>query len=339
VVNVLHRVAACIDVGMRAVRVHELIGPAGLRVDDDAPEPRVAGGHVVIAVAAAGVNFPDLLMTRGLYQFKPALPFSPGGECAGTVTAVGDGVTAFAVGDRVACTLLSGAFAERIAVPALACAKLPAEVSFPVGAATLLTYLTTRHALIDRAAIRAGETLLVLGAAGGVGVAAIELGKRLGARVIAVASSEAKRAFCKEHGADEAIGYEALKDDVKRLTKGNGVDVCYDPVGGDAAEQALRGMAWQGRYLVVGFAAGEIPKIPLNLVLLKGCQIVGVFWGSYAMRDPAGNRAHAEAVLADVASGKLRVAVEEVLPFERAREALERLERREVKGKLVLVPR
>jgi NADPH2:quinone reductase len=323
---------------MRAVRCHELTGPAALRVDDDVPEPKPSGGQVVIDVAAAGVNFPDLLLTRGLYQFKPTPPFSPGGECAGVVRAVGDGVTALAVGDRVAATMLYGTFAEQIAVPAMTCVKLPAAVGFEVGAATLLTYATTRHALVDRAALRAGETLLVLGAAGGVGIAAIELGKLLGARVIAVAGSEAKRAFCRAHGADEAIGYEALKDDVKRLTSNNGADVIYDPVGGTASEPALRSIAWQGRYLVVGFAAGEIPKIPLNLVLLKGCQVVGVFWGSFAMRDPAANRAHAEQIFADVAAGRLKPAIDAVLPFARAAEALERLERREVMGKLVLVP-
>jgi NADPH2:quinone reductase len=323
---------------MRAVRCHELTGPSALRLDSDVAEPRAAAGHVVIDVAAAGVNFPDLLLTRGLYQFKPAPPFSPGGECAGVVRAVGDGVTALAVGDRVAATMLYGAFAEQVAVPALTCVKLPAAVGFEVGAATLLTYATTRHALVDRAALRAGETLLVLGAAGGVGVAAIELGKLLGARVIAVAGSDAKRAFCRAHGADEAIGYDAVKDDVKRLTGGNGADVVYDPVGGAGSETALRSIAWQGRFLVIGFAAGDIPKIPLNLVLLKGCQIVGVFWGSFAMRDPAANRAHAEQIFADVAAGRLAPAVDAVLPFADARAALERLERREVMGKLVLAP-
>ena len=323
---------------MRAVRCHELTGPRALRVDADVAEPAAIAGHVVVDVAAAGVNFPDILLTRGLYQFKPAPPFSPGGELAGVVRAIGGGVTGLAVGDRVAATLVYGAFAERVAVPAATCVKLPAAVGFEVGAATLLTYATTRHALVDRAALRPGETLLVLGAAGGTGTAAVELGKLLGARVIAAASTEAKRTFCRDHGADETIGYDTLKDDLKRLTKNAGVDVVYDPVGGAVAEPALRSMAWQGRYLVVGFAAGDIPKIPLNLVLLKGCQIVGVFWGSYAMRDVAGNRAHMETILADVATGKLAPAVDAVLPFERAVEALEKIEKREVKGKVVLTP-
>jgi len=325
---------------MRAVRVHELTGPAALRVDDDVPEPTVGPGQVLIEVRAAGVNFPDVLLTRGMYQFKPTLPFSPGGECAGVVRAVGAGVGSVAVGDRVAATVLHGGYVEQICVPELAVVKLPDEVGFEVGAATLLTYATTYHALVDRAAIAAGESLLVLGAAGGVGVAACELGAALGARVIAAASSDDKLAFCRAHGAAETINYatEDLKDRVKALTAGNGVDVVYDPVGGGLAEAALRGTAWQGRYLVIGFASGEIPKIPLNLVLLKGCQIVGVFWGSFAMREPTKNRAHAAQIFRWVVEGKLRPAIDEVLPFERAAEALARLEQRKVKGKLVLVP-
>jgi len=324
---------------MRAVRVHELTGPSALRVDD-VPDPVVSAGHVVIDVKACGVNFPDVLLTRGLYQFKPTAPFSPGGEAAGIVRAVGAGVTRVAVGDRVAATVLYGAFAEQLAVPELAVVKLPDAVGFEVGAATLLTYATTLHALADRAALKAGETLLVLGAAGGVGTAAVELGAVLGARVIAAASTDDKLAFCRAHGATDVINYatEDLKDRIKALTGGNGVDVVYDPVGGALAEAALRGTAWQGRYLVVGFASGDIPKIPLNLVLLKGCQIVGVFWGSFAMREPAKNRAHAEQIFAWVADGKLAPAIDAVLPFSEAAEALGRLERRAVKGKLVLTP-
>jgi NADPH2:quinone reductase len=325
---------------MRAVRAHDLSGPSGLRVDE-VPDPSVGPGQVRIEVAAAGVNFPDVLLSRGLYQFKPTLPFSPGGECAGVVREVGPGVTSVAVGDRVAATTIHGAFVEQICVPEQAAIKLPDGVGFEAGAATLLTYATTYHALVDRAALRPGEKLLVLGAAGGVGVAACELGALLGAKVIAAASSDAKLAFCREHGATECIHYgrEDLKDRVKALTSGNGVDVVYDPVGGPLAEAALRGMAWQGRYLVIGFAAGEIPKIPLNLVLLKGCSIVGVFWGSFAMRDPAKNRAHCAQLFQWVAEGKLAPAVDAVLPFDRAGEALERLEQRQVKGKLVLIPR
>jgi NADPH:quinone reductase len=324
---------------MRAVRVHELIGPSGLRVDD-IPDPSAGPGQVLIDVRASGVNFPDVLLSRGLYQFKPPPPFSPGGECAGVVREVGAGVTRVAPGDRVALTQVSGTFVEKLAAPEAAVFKLPDAVSFEVGAATLLTYLTTYHALVDRAAIQPGETLLVLGAAGGVGVAACELGAALGARVIAAASTDDKLAFCREHGATEVINYarEDLKERIKALTSGNGVNVVYDPIGGSYAETALRGTAWQGRYLVIGFASGEIPKIPLNLVLLKGCQIVGVFWGSFAMRDPARNRAHAVQIFQWVAEGKLAPAIDAVLPFERAAEALERLEQRKVKGKLVLVP-
>jgi NADPH2:quinone reductase len=324
---------------MRAVRVHELIGPAGLRVDE-VPDPTVGAGQVLVEVRASGVNFPDVLLSRGMYQFKPNPPFSPGGECAGVVREVGAGVHSVAPGDRVALTVVSGTFVEKICAPEASVIKLPDAVSFEVGAATLLTYATTYHALVDRAALAKGETLLVLGAAGGVGIAACEIGALLGARVIAAASTDDKLAFCREHGATEGINYtrEELKDRIKALTSGNGVDVVYDPIGGPLAEAALRGTAWQGRYLVIGFASGEIPKIPLNLVLLKGCQIVGVFWGSFAMRQPARNREHAHEIFRLVAEGKLRPAVDAALPFERAAEALERLEKRQVKGKLVLVP-
>jgi NADPH2:quinone reductase len=324
---------------MRAVRIHELTGPSALRVEE-VPDPQVSAGQVLIEVKAAGVNFPDILQTRGMYQFKPTPPFSPGGEAAGIVRAIGDGVTSVKVGDRVAATVLYGAYAELLVCPELAVVKLPDAVPFDVGAATLLTYATTYHALSDRAALQKGETLLVLGAAGGVGIAAVELGALMGARVIAAASSIEKLAFCRDLGASFTIDYskEDLKAQVKDVTKGNGVDVVYDPVGGSLAEPALRGMAWQGRYLVVGFASGDIPKIPLNLVLLKGCQIVGVFWGSFAMREPAKNRAHANQIFAWIADGKLRPAIDATLRFSEAAEALNRLERRQVKGKLVLVP-
>ncbi|MGE0402173.1 MAG: NADPH:quinone oxidoreductase family protein [Kofleriaceae bacterium] len=324
---------------MRAVRIHELTGPAALRLDTDVPEPVVSSGHVLIDVKAAGVNFPDILMTKGMYQFKPTPPFSPGGEVAGIVRSVGAGVTSVAPGDRVAATMMSGGFAEVVAVPEPGCVKLPDSVSFEVGAATLLTYATTLHALADRAALQKGETLLVLGAAGGVGIAAVELGALMGAKVIAAASTDDKLAFCREHGATEGINYtsEDLKERLKVLTRG-GADVVYDPVGGSLAEAALRGTAWQGRYLVVGFASGDIPKIPLNLVLLKGCQIVGVFWGSFAMREPQKNRAHAHQIFTWIAEGKLHPSVDAVLPFTAASEALARLDRRQVKGKLVLVP-
>jgi NADPH2:quinone reductase len=324
---------------MRAVRVHELIGPRGLRVDD-VESPRPGEGEVLVQVHAAGVNFPDVLLSYGKYQFKPEPPFIPGGEAAGVVSAVGAGVSGLKAGDRVAATMVNGAFAEQLVIPEAAAVKLPEGVDFTTGAITLLTYATTYHALVDRAELKAGETLLVLGAAGGVGVAAIQLGKLLGARVIAAASSAEKLDFCKRMGADDGVNYAAedLKDRVKALTGGEGVDVVYDPVGGKYSEAALRAIAWKGRLLVVGFAAGDIPKVPLNLVLLKGCQVVGVFWGAFAMRETAKNRANCEQVLRQVAQGKLKPHLDATFPFARAAEALERLERRAALGKIALVP-
>ncbi|MFO0739486.1 MAG: NADPH:quinone oxidoreductase family protein [Labilithrix sp.] len=324
---------------MRAVRSHSPAGPSSLVVDE-LPEPTPGAGEVLIDVRAAGLNFPDVLLSYGKYQFRPEPPFILGGEAAGVVKAVGDGVTSVKPGDRVATWMIHGTFAERIVVPELACVKVPEAISFETAAATLLTYATTYHALVDRAAMKPGETLLVLGAAGGVGIAAVELGKALGGKVIACASTDEKVAFCKEHGADAGINYakEDLKARAKELTNGNGADVVYDPVGGAFSEAALRSIAWEGRFLVVGFAAGEIPKIPLNLALLKGCQICGIFWGSFAMRDPARNRANGARIFEWIEQGKLSPHVDGVFPFADAKSALERMERREVKGKLVLVP-
>jgi NADPH2:quinone reductase len=323
---------------MRAVRCHELIGPSGLRVDDIA-DPTPGAGEVLIEVRAAGVNFPDILVTQGKYQFKPTPPFIPGGEVAGLVQAVGTGVTGVALGDRVAAFMLHGAFAERVVVAEQAVYPLPAAVPFEVGATSVLTYGTTMHALVDRAALAAGETLLVLGAAGGVGIAAVEIGKLLGARVIAAASSEDKLAFCRAHGADLGIDYskESLKERAKALAPA-GVDVIYDPVGGVHTEAALRAIGWGGRHLVVGFASGTIPSIPANLMLLKSCQLVGVFWGAFAAREPERNRAHLARVFAWIAEGQLRPHVDGAFPFADAGSALERLARREVQGKLALVP-
>ncbi len=324
---------------MRAVRCHELSGPSGLRVDEIPDFAPPGPGEVLIGVKAAGVNFPDVLITQGKYQFKPDPPFIPGGEVSGIVEAVGSGVTAFEVGDRVAATMLFGAFAERVVVPQEAVAKIGASVSFEIGASVLLTYATTMHALVDRAALQKGEKLLVLGAAGGVGIAAVEIGKCLGAHVIAAASSREKLEFCRAHGADAVIDYakENLKDRAKALSRG-GLDVVYDPVGGDYTEAALRSMAWGGRLLVVGFASGPIPKIPTNLILLKSCQIVGVFWGQFAMREPAKNRAHVEQVLRWIDEERIKPHVDAVVPFARAGEALAKLEQRAVRGKVVLVP-
>ncbi|MFO0612245.1 MAG: NADPH:quinone oxidoreductase family protein [Polyangiaceae bacterium] len=323
---------------MRAVRCHELIGPKGLRVDEIDP-PKPSSHDVLIETRAAGVNFPEVLLAYGKYQFKPAPPFIPGGEVAGVVREVGAAVTSLKPGDRVAATMIHGAFAEQVVVPELAAVKLPDAVSFEVGAATLLTYLTTYHALVDRAHLRSGESLLVLGAAGGVGVAAVQLGKMLGAKVIAAASTDAKIAFAKAQGASDGIVYgrEDLKERAKALS-GSGFDVIYDPVGGPYSEQALRAIGWEGRFLVVGFAHGDIPKIPLNLTLLKGCQIVGVFWGQFAMREPERNRANGALIFEAVAEGKLAPHVDAVFPFAEAAAALLKMERREVLGKLVLVP-
>jgi NADPH2:quinone reductase len=323
---------------MRAVRCHELTGPAHLRIDE-VPTPVPAAGEVRIDVKAAGVNFPDVLITQGKYQFKPALPFSPGNEVAGIVSAVGDGVTDFAVGDRVAAMMFFGAFAEQVIASAKKTVKLPEKVSFEVGASVLVTYGTTMHGLIDRARMKAGETLLVLGAAGGVGTAAIEIGKCLGGRVIAAAGTDDKLAYCKAHGADLTINYttEDLKERAKALS-GGGVDVTYDAVGGNLSEAALRAMAWYGRHLVIGFAAGDIPKIPINLLLLKSCDLIGVFWGQWTEREPAAHRQHMEQVFAWIAEGKMSPHLDAVLPFTEAAEALNKLSRREVKGKVVLVP-
>jgi NADPH2:quinone reductase len=324
---------------MHAVVCTSLEGPTGVKVAErHAPEP--GRGEVAIDVRACGVNFPDVLLSYGRYQFKPEPPFVPGGEASGVVSAVGEGVTRVRVGDRVAATMIHGAFAERVVVPELAAVKIPEGVSFETAAATLLTYLTTYHALVDRAHLREGESLLVLGAAGGVGVSAVQLGKLLGARVVAAAGTDEKIAFCKEQGADDGIAYgrEDLKERAKALSQGRGFDVIYDAVGGTYSEAALRAIAWEGRHLVVGFAAGDIPKIPLNLTLLKGCQIVGVFWGQFAVREPEKNHANAEAIFRHVAEGSLVPRIDTVFPFARAGEALARLENRDVRGKLVLVP-
>lgn len=323
---------------MRAVVCHELTGPKGLRIDDVA-EPEVGAGDVLIEARAIGVNFPDLLVIQGKYQFQPSVPFVPGGEVSGVVAAVGAGVSSVKPGDRVVALMLSNGFAERAVVPAPAVIKLPDAVSFEDAAACLWTYGTSHYALIERAQLRHGETLLVLGAAGGVGLSAVDLGKHLGARVIAAASSDEKLELCKERGADAVINYsrEDLKARAKELSNG-GVDVVYDPVGGALAQGAVRSMAWGGRFLVIGFASGDIPEVPLNVVLLKSCQIVGVFWGAFAMREPERNAKNIQEVLEWIGQGKIAPSIDATLPLERAAEALERLEARKVRGKLVLLP-
>jgi NADPH2:quinone reductase len=307
---------------------------------EEQPAPEAGAGQVVIEVKAAGVNFPDVLITQGKYQFRPEPPFSPGGEVAGIVRQVGDGVTDLALGDRVIAVFPWGGYAEQVATEAARAVRIPDGVGFDEAAGFLQAYGTSYYALVDRAALRQGETLAVLGAAGGVGLAAIEIGKLLGARVVACASSQDKLAICREHGADELVDYsrEDLKERLKALSGGQGVDVVYDPVGGDYSEQALRAIGWCGRHLVVGFAAGDIPKIPLNLVLLKSCQIVGVFWGVHVGRERERHLENVAQLLGWLAEGKLRPHVSGRYRFEKARDALVQVMERRAVGKLVLVP-
>jgi NADPH2:quinone reductase len=302
------------------------------------PDPVPGPGEVLIEVRAAGVNFPDVLIVQGKYQFKPELPFAPGGEVAGIVRTVGPGVERFKAGDRVLATMISGGYAELAVAKERQVLRLPEGLEDKVASAFALTYGTSYHALKDRAALKPGETLLVLGAAGGVGLAAVELGVVMGARVIAAASSEDKLAMTREHGAHETINYatEDLRARIKDLTAGRGVDVIYDPVGGDMAETALRSIAWEGRFLVVGFAAGEIPKLPLNLVLLKGCQVVGVFWGSFAEREPHRNEANLEEMVGWYRKGRIRPHIDGTYTLEQSIDALRRIAARQVRGKLVI---
>jgi NADPH2:quinone reductase len=309
-------------------------------VVEDVTDPVAGPGQAVVRVHAAGVNFPDALIIQNKYQFTPALPFVPGSECAGIVEQVGEGVRQVKPGDRVIALTASGAFAERVLAEAAALTPLPAEVDFATGSAFLLTYGTAYHALADRGALKPGETLLVLGAAGGVGIAAIEIGKALGARVIAAASSEEKRSICREHGADEAIDYTAadLKSVLAAMTAGKGVDVVFDPVGGAFTEAALRNCAWRGRHLVIGFANGDIPRVPSNLMLLKGCSLVGVFWGRYVKTEPAAWARDLATLFQWLRERRLRPHIAGRYPLERGAEALAALLARRASGKLVIIP-
>jgi NADPH:quinone reductase len=319
-------------------------GPDTL-VLEDRPEPQAGPGEVVLQVKACGVNFPDVLIIQDLYQFKPPRPFAPGSEVAGIVTAIGDGVTAFKPGDKVFGSTGWGGMSERVAVAATRCNPMPEGMPFDEAAAFLMTYGTSHHALKDRAKLQAGETLLVLGAAGGVGLAAVELGKAAGARVIAAVSSQEKLDFAKAHGADDGVVYargpfdkegsKALAEQFKQVCGPNGANVVYDAVGGDYAEAALRAIAWEGRFLVVGFPSG-IPKIPLNLPLLKSCQIVGVFWGAFAQRDPAGSRANNQELMRLYAESRIKPQISERFPLARGGEAIARLAARTALGKLVV---
>ncbi len=315
-------------------------GPPESLVLEEVADPVPGEGEVVIDIRAAGVNFPDVLIIQNLYQAKPALPFAPGAELAGVVSAVGPGVTNRAVGDRVIGSSTWGAFAEKIALPAHRTLQMPDGLDFERASAFVLTYGTSYHALIDRAALRAGETVLVLGAAGGVGIAAIEIAKAAGARVIAAASTAAKLEVCAQHGADEGINYaeENLRERIAALTGGKGPDVIYDPVGGEFAEPAFRSIGWRGRYLVIGFANGEIPKLPLNLALLKGASIVGVFWGRYMQSEPEHFAADIAALYRWIDEGRINPHICARYPLAEGARALEDLMNRRVTGKVIIVP-
>lgn len=306
----------------------------------DIPEPKPGPGEAVVDVKAAALNFFDLLIIAGKYQHKPPFPFSPAAEFAGVVESVGAGVRDFAPGDRVIGWTGWGAARQKIAAGAAQLAKLPQDLDFERAAGLTVTYATTLYGLRERGELKAGETLVVLGASGGVGLAAIEIGKIMGARVIACASSEEKLAFAKAHGADETVNYatEDLREALKRLGGARGIDVVYDPVGGSYAEPALRSLGWEGRYLVVGFAAGDIPKIPLNLVLLKSCDIRGVLWGAWTTRDPKGQAALMKDIAAWCAEGKLSAHVHGVYPLSETPAALKAIAERKVMGKIVLRP-
>jgi NADPH2:quinone reductase len=309
-----------------------------LNLVDDWAEPEVGEHDVVIDVKAAGLNFPDVLIIQGKYQMQPDLPFIPGGECSGVVEAVGDKVTRFKVGDKVLSAGGAGAFCAKIAVHELGVFPMPAKLSFEQAAGISITYFTSYYALKQRANLQAGETVLVLGAAGGVGTTAIELAKLMGAKVIAAASSDEKLELCKQLGADEVINYsvDSLKDKVKELTGGKGVDVVYDPVGGDYAEPAVRSMAWNGRYLVIGFASGPIPAIPLNLTLLKGCALVGVFWGRFTVEEPEQNLQNIKELWEYFDSGDLSPVVTDVYPLAQYEDAYNCMIERRARGKVIM---
>jgi NADPH2:quinone reductase len=303
------------------------------------PTPQPKAGEVLLEIKAASLNFPDILIVQNKYQMKPALPFVPGSEYAGVIQAVGEGVSHLKVGQHVACLSGTGGFGTHTLAPAAMCMPLPDGFPMVDAAAFIMIYATSYHALVDRAQLKAGETVLVLGAAGGVGTAAIQIAKAMGARVIAAASTDEKCALCKSIGADLTINYstQSLRDAVKLLTEGKGPDVIYDPVGGDFAEPAFRTIAWRGRYLVVGFAAGPIPSLPLNLALLKGASIVGVFWGDFAKREPKANAAMMGELAQWYGKGKIKPVIDSTLPMAQLKEAFAHMGSRGVKGKLVMV--
>ena len=324
---------------MKAIICSRYGGPDDLELRD-LPAPQAGGGEVVVKVAAAALNFFDTLLIAGKYQLKPDFPFSPAAEFAGTVHAVGPRVTGFKPGDRVMSYAAYGAARDYYVQKASRLVRVPDNLDLERAAGLSVTYGTTIHALKDRGKLKAGETLAVLGAAGGTGLAAIEIGKLMGARVIACASSDEKCAFARQHGADETINYATsdLRAELKRLGGAHGIDVIYDPVGDKYAEPALRAMAWEGRYLVIGFAAGEIPKIPLNLVLLKSCDIVGVHWGAFIARDPDAEARNMSQIVRWCADGKLSAHVHAVYPLAETAQALKDIAARKIMGKAIVKP-
>ena len=329
---------------MRALLSYEPGGPDALRLEEVAA-PLVAAGELLVRVRACSINFPDTLIIQDKYQLKPPRPFAPGGEFAGEVMGVGEGVSGWSIGDRLIAATGFGGLAEQVVLPAERAIRLPAGRSFEEGSALLMTYATAIHALVDRGRLKAGETLLVLGAAGGIGIAAVEIGKALGARLVAAVSSAEKAQVVREAGANDAIVYPVGpfdKDGLKALTQqfkgavgSSGADVILDPVGGDYSEAALRSVAWEGRFLVVGFPAG-IPRLPLNLTLLKSCDVCGVFWGAFAARDPEANAAHVEQLFRWWDEGKIAPKISATYPLERAGEAIAALRDRRAVGKLVV---
>ena len=330
---------------MKALQCVELGPPDKLQINE-VPDPEIQPEHVLIENKAASVNFPDVLMIQGLYQFQPELPFSPGGESAGTVSAVGEGVKDIAVGDRVFAMAGLGAFAEKIVAHQNSVMKIPDSMSFETAAALPMTYGTSLYALNQRAELKEGEILLVLGAAGGVGLATVELGKAMGAKVIAAASTEEKVNLCKQHGADEGFVYPTGKLDrdqqkelsakIKELTGGMGANVVYDPVGDSYSEPCIRATAWDGRYLVIGFAAGEIPKIPINLALLKGMKIVGVFWGAWVGMNPEENKKNFEELFKLHSESKIDPEVSDSFSLDDGAKAISHLKDRKAKGKVII---
>jgi NADPH:quinone reductase len=313
-------------------------GPPENLVLTEVDPPTMAAGHVRVRIQYCSINFPDALMIQGQHQYKYAVPFVPGGEISGTVSEVGEGAENFRVGDVVAALCFHGGFSQETVVPVARVCKLPAGIPMPEACCLIGTYGTAIHALTQRGALKAGETLLILGAAGGSGAAAVQVGKLMGARVIAAVSSEAKKAFALSCGADEAISYSAapLKEALRSLVGAGGVDVIYDPVGGEHAETALRCMAWNGRYLVVGFAGGVIPAFKANLPLLKGCAILGVFTGEFITREPEKAAANTRQLLQWVSDGRLKAAVSEIVPLAQVPAALRKLLNREAMGKIVV---